>query len=250
MSDLTSNLLGQRRARRDAGLPNLLNEVANRLVEAYGNPRLGNFRDPVKEIFYILLSARTNEQLYKRAHASLMRRYPRIEMLANAKVAGVHRCIEGAGLGVKRARQVIGIAKRLTGDLGATPGRGLRRMAPQEIFDYLTSLPGVGPKSALCVMMCSLDHDVFPVDVNVQRVLERIGALSKGLRHYQAQQIAPKYVPSGRSRELHVGLVEHGRQICVPRLPKCGRCFLVDLCNHGRKVTRFNERLQLRTSIS
>jgi endonuclease III len=238
LSQLTSNLLGQRQVRPEAKWPHVLALVADRLVATYGTPTLGNFRDPVKEIFYILLSARTNERLYKPAHRRLSQRFPEIEQLANARIHRVLECVRGAGLGVKRAKQVVGIANRLLVDLGRNPQRQLRRMTAAEAYRYLTHLPGVGPKSAFCVMLCSLDHDVFPVDVNVQRVLERLGTLRKGLKHYQAQMIAPKFVPPGRSKELHVGLVEHGRRICVPRRPKCHTCILVDLCRHGRIVEK------------
>lgn len=238
MSQLTATLMGERKARRAAALPNKLRVVADRLVSHYGTPTLGNFRDPVKEIFYIVLSARTTEPLYQRAHSSLFRRYPRIDLLAAADVADVLVCVKGAGLGTKRAVQVVEIAKQLTLELGKNPQRRLRGMTAAQVYAYLTALPGVGPKSAFCVMMCSLGHDVFPVDINVQRVLERLGALPKGLRHYEAQRLAPKYVPAGRSKELHVGLVEHGRKICVPIRPKCDACFLTDLCKHGIAAPR------------
>lgn len=237
LSEFTARLM-QKTGRTRSKWPALLAVVTDRLVRAYGTPTLGNFRDPVKEIFYILLSARTTERLYQRAHLQLFTRFATVEQLACADIAEVTECVKIAGLAGKRAAQVIAIAKQLLGDLGKNPATRLRAMPAEDAFEYLTNLPGVGPKSALCVMMCSLDQDVFPVDINVQRVFERMGVLKRGLKHYQAQQIAPKFVPSGRSKELHVGLVEHGRRVCLPTRPKCGACFLADLCHHGRKVLK------------
>jgi len=212
-----------------------LSEVTDRLVAEYGTPSLGNFRDPVREVFYIVLSARTSEVLYQRAFRRLFARFPRLDLLARATVSQVRTCVAVAGLGEKRARQVLAIARRLVADFGTGAGRRLRRMSAAEAYSYLTRLPGVGPKSALCVMMCSLDADVFPVDANVQRVLARVGILPDGLKHYQAQRLAPRYVPPGRSKELHVGLIELGRRVCLPSRPRCPECVINDLCRHGRR---------------
>lgn len=236
MSGLTSQLLGQRKCRGDARWPSILDEVTNRLVKQYGRPDLGNFRDPVKEIFYILLSARTSEVLYQRAHKRLFERFPTIASLSLAGEKEVLQCIGDAGLGGKRASQIPLTAMKLLTDFGPNPEGGLRALSANAAFRYLTALPGLGPKSALCVMMWSLDFDVFPVDVNVQRILERIGVIRKNAKHYQAQQRLPKYIPAGRSLDLHSAMMVHGREVCSPRLPKCGNCVIVDLCNTGKKT--------------
>jgi endonuclease III len=205
------------------------------MVAAYGRPSLGNFPDPVKEIFYIVLSARTTEVLYQEAHRRLFRRFRTLKAIASADRLDVRECVAVAGLGDKRASQVIAIAQRLISDHGNRPQRALRSMSPLVVFNYLTRLPGVGPKSALCVMMCSLGQDVFPVDVNVQRIFERLGVIRPGLKHYQAQERAPRYVPTGRSRDLHVGLVVHGRHVCLPIKPKCLVCAIQGYCRYGTR---------------
>jgi endonuclease III len=217
--------------------PAVLGEVTDRLKREYGTPWLGNFVDPVKEIFFILLSARTSERLYVRAMDALISRYPTCREVADADVESVMACISVAGLGKKRSEQVIRIATRLIQDFGDHPEAELRSMSPPEVYEYLTSLPGVGPKSAFCVMMWSLNIDVLPVDVNVQRIAARLGVIPVGLKHYQAQQRFPRYVPFGRSRELHTVLMVHGRVVCTPRNPKCEECIVNDLCPTGQKST-------------
>ena len=131
-------------------------------------------------------------------------------------------------------RQVVATAKRLVTDFGPRPQSKLRKLSTEECFEYLSKLPGLGPKSSFCVMMYSLDFDVFPVDVNVQRIAERLGAISPGLKHYQAQKFLPILIPDGCGRDLHVAMVAHGRAVCVPHRPNCGVCVLVDLCCTGR----------------
>lgn len=208
-------------------------EIADRLVAAFGVPGLGNFDDPVREIFYIALSARTTDAQYRQTEHALNARFPTLAELAAADIDDVLACIAGGGLANKRASHVRRIASGLMRDLGNDPSRRLRAMDAREAFRFLTNLPGMGPKSALCVMMCSLGADVFPVDVNVQRVAARLGAIPAGLKHYQAQQRLPGLIPAGRSKELHVGMVVLGRTVCLPRSPKCGQCPLCDLCPTG-----------------
>ncbi|HEY2911356.1 MAG TPA: hypothetical protein VGI99_13990 [Gemmataceae bacterium] len=212
-----------------------LAEVSERLVAKYGVPTLGNFRDPVKEIFYILLSAKTTDAQYRATHRKLWTTFPSLSQLGAASIPSIRSCILTGGLAGKRARQIKRTARRLIAAGGENPSQYLKSLEPRASFDFIRSLPGMGPKSALCVLMCSLGIDAFPVDVNVQRIAERLGVLKTGLKHYQAQERLARVVPPGRAKELHIGMVVHGRTICLPRKPKCRSCPLVDLCNRGRK---------------
>ena len=241
MSALTATLLGQRKCRSDSMWPRVLSEVADRLVAQCGTPKLGNFRNPVKELFYILLSARTTETLYQRAYNNLMQRYPTVAKLAHAEAVDVYSCIADSGFGAKRSCQIVATAKRLQADFGGQAQAKLKTFSADEAFRYLTSLPGLGVKSALCVMMWSLDFDVFPVDANVQRILQRLGMIEENAKHREAQQRLPRFVPAGRSRELHSAMMVHGRKTCAPRIPKCGDCVIADLCQFGTRVLAQNK---------
>lgn len=240
MSKLTVELLSSRLRTRSRWRERF-NVIADRLVAAHGVPSLGNFLDPVREIFYIVLSARTTDAQYRRTYRALRRRFPNLTDLAAAKDRDVIPCIVGGGLANKRASQVRRIAARLVAELGKAPAKRLREMAAYEVYEFLTGLPGMGPKSALCVMMYSLGFDAFPVDVNVQRIASRIGALPSRLKHYQAQNRLPGLIPSGRSKELHIGMVVHGRTVCLPRSPRCHDCVIQDLCNFGKRRARKQE---------
>ncbi len=237
MSDLSARILGVRRNPRSKW-PERWSWIADRLVEDYGVPGLGNFRNPVKEIFYILLSAKTADAQYRRTNRALHLAYPTLAALAGAKVKGVRACIESGGLAATRAKQIVALAKALIEAGAPNPSRYLRALDPEAAFAFLTGLPGVGPKSAFCVMMYSLDMDVFPADVNVIRIAERLGAIPRGLDHTTAQKALARIVPTGRSKELHIGLVVHGRMVCLPRTPRCEVCPLVPLCATGQKQTR------------
>lgn len=209
--------------------------VSRLLLERYGLPRLGNFRDPVKEIFYILLSAKTTDAQYRLTHNRLWKAFPSLTLLANAKLSAIRSRILSGGLASKRARQIRATARRLITVAGKNPSKYLRSLEVEEAFDFIRSLPGMGPKSALCVIMYSLDADAFPVDVNVQRIAERLGVIPKGIKHYRAQQMLAALVPDGFCRELHIGMVVHGRTICLPRQPKCNKCPIKGFCCWGQK---------------
>ncbi len=215
----------------------IFSTVTDRLVHKYGVPSLGNLRDPVQEIFYIMLSARTTDNQYRKTYRALRAKYPSLTDLAMASAEEILSCIRDGGLGKKRAAQLRGIAAALLAKFGNDPSRHLKNLSAREAFELLNGLPGMGPKSALCVMMYSLNHDTFPVDTNVQRVASRLGALSPRLKHWQAQQRLPALVPEGRSKELHIGLVVHGRTVCLPLKPRCDRCILADLCKYGKRRT-------------
>ena len=110
MSTLSARILNVRRNSRSKW-PALWAEVADRLVAEHGVPSLGNFRNPVKEIFYILLSAKTADSQYRRTNRAMHLAYPTLAALASAKVQGIRKCIESGGLAATRARQIVSLAK-------------------------------------------------------------------------------------------------------------------------------------------
>jgi endonuclease III len=236
MTALTAKLLKVRRRR--SPWTQRLDRVADVLVERHGLPKLGNYRDPVREIFYILLSARTTDAQYRATFARLMDAFPTLEALAVADVRSIRRCILAGGLATKRALQIRRAAKALIVRLGTNPGRTLKSMPSEDCFRAIVELPGMGPKSAFCVMMYSLDRDVFPVDVNVQRIAERMGAIRRDRTHPQAQQLLARIVPDGRARELHIAMVVHGRTICLPVRPRCDECPIRSHCRTGRRIAQ------------
>ena len=235
MSDLTLSLLERKPSRRAKQWQARVAAITDLLVAQYGTPSLGNFRNPVKAIFYIVLSARTTESLYKEAHKQLFERFPTLQEIANAPLAKLRACVAVAGLGKKRAEQIKRIAGKLLSDFGKRSTARLRGLSAMEAYSYLRTLSGVGPKSALCIMMYSLGFDVFPVDTHAHRMLCRIGLMPSGRKHYHAQIMLPAFVPPNYSNKLHVALILHGRRICKSRLPHCSSCELSIFCKYATK---------------
>jgi endonuclease-3 len=99
-----------------------------------------------------------------------------------------------------------------------------------EIAAYLVSLPGVGPKTAACVLAFSLQRPVIPVDTHVHRVAGRLGWIPPGTDANKAHLILADVVPPRLRVSMHVGLIRLGREVCKPARPRCEDCPLNDLC--------------------
>jgi endonuclease-3 len=104
------------------------------------------------------------------------------------------------------------------------------------VRDYLTSLPGVGPKTAACVLAFALDRPALPVDTHVFRVARRLGFYGERTGAAAAQAILEELVPPKLQVEMHVGMIRLGRTICRAGRPSCHLCPLQDLCPTGAAV--------------
>ena len=207
-------------------------KVTGKLREAYGTPDLGNYRDPVDELFFILLSQRTTGPSYERVFAEFKEWAGDWETLRGRTVGHVSRVIARAGLGKQKARHVAGIVGRLHAEFGRVTLEPLRGWPDTEAEAFLTSLPGVGVKTAKCVMLFSLGREVLPVDAHVARVAERVGLVDPGASGTRTHEVLEQVVPREDRLDFHVNAVAHGRAVCRARNPKCGECAVRRLCRH------------------
>jgi endonuclease-3 len=103
-----------------------------------------------------------------------------------------------------------------------------------EAREFLTSLKGIGPKTAACVLLFACNREIFPMDTHILRVTKRLGLIPEKSGDLQAHELMEKLVPPGKHYSLHVNLIRHGRQICRPQTPKCGKCPLIEHCEYGQ----------------
>ncbi len=213
-------------------------DVDELLHYAYGCPDHNNKQDPLDELVFILLSRRTRDLSYERVYNRLKERFPHWEDLASASTAEVLRIIEEAGLGPKRASEIQANLKTIRDTLGSYSLDRLRGWNNSRIFKFLTSLRGVGPKSAYCVMMYSLGRRVFPVDTHVSRVSQRLGLIPSGTDHKEAQEKLKEAFPERIRYSLHVNMLAHGKAVCQPRRPDCESCMIAGYCSWKRETDR------------
>ena len=218
MRELLGDCLGdwRRRVRR----------VTARLAVEYGNPRLGNVRDPTDELLYILLSNRTDPRRYPLIFRDLRGKYRPWKQLLRVTRVELETRLRPLGFEKTRAHRLMAIADRLRDDLGAVSLNRLRTWILKEACFYLLSLPGVGEKTARCVLMFSFGHDITPVDTHQLSVLVRLGLLPEGTTPTSAPRFLDDWLRIGLARCLHVNLIAHGRAFFSARSPRYGDCSL------------------------
>jgi endonuclease III len=217
-----------------------VDSVARLLSERYGNPAHGNKSNPLRELLFIICSVQTNEALYRSTYASLISAFPTFGQLAAATEDEIAAAISRGGLSRQKARTIRAILTRLKSDFGAPTLSPLRAMSDADCEEYLESLPGVGRKTARCVMMYSLGRDVFPVDSNCWRVCRRLGWVrptrpDKSCAPRDMDRLQAGIPPQLRF-DLHVNLVSHGRACCLPSIPLCETCSIRAFCRTGKKL--------------
>jgi endonuclease-3 len=146
-------------------------------------------------------------------------------------VRSVVRAIRRGGLALTKAPRIKATLRSLAGrGVALDDPRALADMDDRPLWDLLVGLPGVGPKTAACVLLFSLDRPHFPVDTHVHRVSIRLGLVSERATAVAAQLTLQAETPPELVYPLHMGLIRHGREVCVARRPFCSECVLVDLC--------------------
>ena len=207
--------------------------TANTLLAArYRTPRLGNKRHPVSELVFIILSARTRRNEHEAAYRRIRHQFRAWDRVRDVPVEELQHLIRKAGLSRIKARQINALLRKLTHDFGSLSGHALRTMETPALEKYLLSLPGVGLKTARCVMLYSLNRQVFPVDTHCMRLFQNLGLISHRMRFDQAQDPLQSLVPATIRYSLHVNSVSHGRRTCIPAAPRCAACPIRALCQH------------------
>jgi endonuclease-3 len=208
-----------------------LRAVARRLARAYGAPPAPRHLPPIDELVLTILSQNTSDTNRDRAYADLRRAYPRWRDVAAATASGIARAIRRGGLAPTKAPRIRAALRSLR-DAGMEldQPRALEGMEDQALWDLLVGLPGVGPKTAACVLLFSLDRPHFPVDTHVHRVATRLGLVGERASAVRAQAELQEAVPASDVYAVHMSLIRHGREVCVARRPFCSQCVLADLC--------------------
>lgn len=208
--------------------------IRDRLRDLYGRPVNDPHGDGVAELVRTVLSQNTSDLNRDRAYERLRRRYASWEAVRDAPADELIEAIRPGGLANTKGPRIQAILR----ELDDPPDLDRLRGEPRErALGFLTALPGVGRKTAACVLMFAFGRPEIPVDTHVLRVGRRLGLLPAGASPERAHDEILAIVPPADAYELHMNLIAHGRRVCRPR-PRCDECALLRMCPHGRAVRR------------
>lgn len=212
--------------------------ILGRLNRTYGRPAHARGGDPLDSLIATVLSQNTSDVNSHRAFAQLKAKFSTWEKALAARPTQIASAIRLGGLAEIKAARIKRILRQIEQDQGRLDLSSLRRKSMQEARNYLLSLPGVGPKTAACVLLFTMQKPAFPVDTHILRVSKRLGLIPPKTTMERAHELFEQMLTSEAAGKweakeilgLHLGLIRHGREICGARRPKCEICPLFDLC--------------------
>lgn len=204
------------------------------LAQTYGEKKQTRLTEPTAELILTVLSQNTNDINRDKAFETLRSRFPTWKILAAAKPVDIAKAIHIGGLSGIKSERIKKILNQIAERSPDFVLSFLEKMGDREVFDYLVSFDGVGPKTASCVLLFSLGRKAMPVDTHVHRVGGRLGFIPEGVDHDKAHQLFLDLNLPVDMYQFHLNLIQHGRALCRPTNPKCGPCPLKRYCLYYR----------------
>lgn len=213
----------------------LVRRVVENLDGEYGAKRNRRNRKPLDTLIGIILSQQNSAVSSRACFAELKRRFPTWDDALAAPVDDIEAAVRRGGLARIKAERIHAILSGLQSRHGSLDLGHLEDLAPDEAITELLLLKGVGPKTARCVLLFALGADVFPMDVHIFRIAERLGIIPPKTPDERAHRIVGALIPDGSRYSAHVNMIEHGRTICRPTAPKCDVCCVLEYCEFGQR---------------
>jgi endonuclease III len=217
-------------AKKQETLRTRASQVARRLDVEYGSPNLKNKSDPLDELIFIILSQMTTGPSYERVFDRLKAKFHSWDDLLLTWPTDLRLLIGDAGLAGQKTPRLLAIARQLKADHGVVSLSPLAGASDRRLERYLQGLPGVGLKTAKCVMMYAFGRRVLPVDTHVDRVSRRLGLIPPDITGARAHATLERTVRPALRYGFHVNALTHGRQVCRALRPVCTACVVADLC--------------------
>ena len=203
------------------------------LNDHFGTPEFTGGDDPVDELIATILSANTNDTNSGRAFDQLKAAFgDDWDAVSEAPLAAIIDAIRPAGMYNQKAPAIVATLERIKADRGSYDLSHLAAMPADQALAYLTSLPGVGHKTASIVILFCFNGAAFPVDTHIQRISQRLGISGRRASPEKIKQIWESLLPPETFYPLHINLIRHGRQICQALTPQCERCPLQADCDY------------------
>ncbi len=185
-----------------------------------------HYQNPYELIVAVILSAQCTDKRVNLITPALFERYPDVEALAEASPEDILEFIRSCSYPNNKAKHLAGMARKVRDDFnGRIPDR----------LEELTSLPGVGRKTANVILSVAYKIPAMAVDTHVFRVAARLGLTRGAKTPYETEMQLIRYIPDDKMNLAHHWLILHGRYVCHARKPDCDHCGIRSLCRHCEK---------------
>ncbi|TET11686.1 MAG: endonuclease III [Candidatus Thorarchaeota archaeon] len=207
-------------------------KVCDILIRYYGKAVSSRKLPPLDELVMTILSQHTSDVNMFRSFGFLKERYLTWEEVLEAPQDELALVIKSSGMYNLKAKRIQATLREIHTRVGKLDLTLLETMELDEAKKWLTSLHGVGPKTAAIVLLFSFERPVLPVDTHVWRVTKRLGLIEQRVSREKAHVLLEQIMPSSCIPSLNKNLVRHGREVCRAQNPKCDDCFLSHLCQY------------------
>jgi endonuclease-3 len=171
-----------------------------------------------------LLSQNTSDTNSGRAFIRLLVEFPDWQAILDADVKAIERAIQPGGLAPTKAPRLQAMLREIYARTGSFDLAFLKDMPIEEARAWLRSLPGVGPKTAACVLLFALGRPALPVDTHVHRVATRLGLVPEKTTAERTHEVLEAMLTPAQVYPFHIQLIKHGRRTCGAQRPKCPQC--------------------------
>lgn len=202
------------------------------LIEQYGQHEWRPRLDPLSELIFTILSQNTSDVNRDQVWRRLKERFPTWESILAADPTEIAEAIRPGGLANVKAPRIQEALRAIKQERGELTLDFLAEMEVDEARRWLTSLNGVGPKTAAIVLLFSLGKPAFPVDTHVHRVSQRLGLIGPKTSREQAHQVLEELLSPEIYYTFHLNLIAHGREVCKSQQPRCETCVLQEHCDY------------------
>lgn len=204
-------------------------------MKHFGIPeRPAKLPNPIDTLIATILSQNTNDRNSYRAYKNLKSKYKSWKEVAEVPRQKIESVIKIAGLGKQKSSAIKKFLSSLKKRNDKFEMKYLQKLKDDEILNELTSINGIGIKTASCVLLFSLDRNVCPVDTHVHRTLNRIGLVNTKTPEKTFELISANLL-DGIAHQFHTNLIKLGRNICKPAKPLCSVCPILKQCKYDHK---------------
>jgi endonuclease-3 len=204
--------------------------IVNLLTERYGERKHEPNDRPLDVLVETILSQNTSDLNSSRAFSSLKSAFPTFEAVEAARVNDLADSIRIGGLEAIKAQRIKQTLAEIRNKRGRLELDFLKELPLAEARDWLIKLPGVGAKTANCVLLFASGMPALPVDTHVFRVSKRLGLVDSKASVEKVHSQLEAIVPPEYVYQFHVLIIEHGRKVCKAQRPRCEECVLGRIC--------------------